>query len=82
MGGLLRLRLSSTNTRLALSRRRLLHHLWLLLLLGQSFDQFGLLEELDNLGLKHAAQFLMSRLGQTHALEQVVLVTQSEFSVR
>ena len=81
VGSLLLRRLSST-VRLALRRRhRLLPHqvLWLL---GQGFNKLLLLEELDYLWLEHAAQLILVRLGQPHALKEVVLVTQREFPIR
>ena len=85
VGCLLLLWLSSTTVQLALHWGHLLPHhllLLLLLLLGQGFDKLRLLEELDNLRLEHATQFIMGCLGQTHTLEEVVLVTQSKFPIR
>ena len=64
-------------------RRWLNHASWqLLLLLGQGLDELGLLEEIDDLGLKHAAQLIGGRLGQPHALEQVVLVAKRKLTIR
>lgn len=80
VGSLLLLRLSST-VRLALRRRHLLLPHQVLRLLGQGFHKLGLLEVLDYLWLEHAAQLVTARLGQPHALKEVVLVTQRKFPI-
>jgi len=51
-------------------------------LLGQGLDELGLLEELADIGLKHAAQLIRSRLRQTHAIEEVVFIGKRKFTIR
>ena len=50
-------------------------------LLGQSLDKLGLLEEVDNLWLEHAAQLFRCRLRQAHTFEQVVLVRKRKLTI-
>ena len=52
------------------------------LLLGQGLDKLRLLEEIDDLGLKHEAQLIGGSLGQPHALKQVVLVAEGKLAIR
>lgn len=52
------------------------------LLLGQGLDELRLLEEIDDLGLKHEAQLIGGSLGQPHALKQVVLVAEGKLAIR
>ena len=52
------------------------------LLLGQGLDKLRLLEEIDDLGLKHEAQLIGGSLGQPHAFKQVVLVAEGKLAIR